>query len=115
MKPLKWSVSSERQPKPQDIVLFVFNDSALSKQSKDWRLGRVVQVSENGRQITIEYASLKGNQQASKKQVTRSPRDLTIIFSVEEVYLNSRDYFKQFACEQTDPGATGAPVNPDEC
>ena len=112
MKPLKWSLSSERQPKPQDIVFFVFNDSALGK---DWRLGRVVQVSENGRQVTIEYTTVRGSQQASKKQVTRSPRDITILFSVEEVYLNSRKYFKQFANEQADPGASSAPENLDDC
>ena len=54
VKPDKWDKSG-MQPKEEDIVMFVFNDSGYSKESKTWKLGRVVKA--QPRKVTIEYVS----------------------------------------------------------
>jgi len=76
------------QPKLDDIVMFVFNDSGYSKELKTWKLGRVTQV--QPRKVTIEYASKVSIQGISTMgSVSRNPRDISILFSTDELFINT--------------------------
>ena len=89
--PPKW-LSSSRPPVEGDIVLFVYNDAQYGKVNKHWKLGRIVKAS--SRSVTIMYSpnpQAKGS--LATRTVTRNPRDVTIVFSLEELYPNSKEYF----------------------
>ena len=91
LRPPKW-FSSERLPVLGDIVLFVYNDSQYSKHSKQWKLGKVTETSR--RSVTIMYSPTTSKRHSvAPRSVTRNPRDITIIFSLEELYPNSKEYF----------------------
>ena len=89
--PPKWRRDSPRLPQLDDIVLFTFTDSKIDPQ---WKIGRIVEVKH--RSVTIRYASrLKPNALATMNTVTRSPRQVVIVFSENELNVNSSEYFAQ--------------------
>ena len=93
VKPDKWPSSSERLPKMDDVVIFRFNQTNAST---DWKIGRVVDV--QPRKVTIMY-SLKSDTKAipTMKFAARSYRDIVIVFSEDDIYLNSNKYFEQIS------------------
>ena len=86
-KPGKWDYSDDRQPTEGDLVSFIFLDGI----NPTWRLGRVVKIS--GTRVTIDYKNVSKNSDASSMYVERSPRDVKIIFSENELAFNSIEYF----------------------
>ena len=93
VKPDKWDITGI-QPKLDDIVMFIFNDSGYSKEQRVWKLGRVTQV--QPRKITIEYVSKVSIQGISTLgSVSRSPRDISILFSTDELFINTPEHFKK--------------------
>ena len=93
VKPDKWDITGI-QPKLDDIVMFIFNDSGYSKKQRVWKLGRVTQV--QPRKITIEYVSKVSIQGISTLgSVSRSPRDISILFSTDELFINTPEHFKK--------------------
>ena len=90
LKPDKWSTNS-RMPLIDDVVLFVFNDAGYSKQSTIWKLGRISKCFE--RKVEILYISkISKTGQPSKSKLTRSVRDVSIVFSVDELFINTNDH-----------------------
>ena len=90
LRPNKW-VQSDNPPKSGDVVLFVHNDSGYSKQSISWRLGKVVDVM--ARKVMIQYVvGMSKKSPVSLGTVERSFREISILFSVEELSLNSRNH-----------------------
>ena len=89
LKPAKWTKQSERQPKIGDLVLFLSDDSGGSTASQIWKLGRVVTA--QPRQITIEHGSKRASTQ-ERPRVNRSPRDVTILYSLHELHVNTREH-----------------------
>ena len=89
-KPSKWGSTSSRLPLVDDIVLFKFNESNADI---EWKLGRVVKTSD--RNATIMY-SLKKDPKAipTMKFLSRSLRDIVILFSETDIYQNSKSYFE---------------------
>ena len=91
-KPSKWLNSSEDPPKVDDLVLFVSDDGNMTTKGKTWKLGRVVYVSD--RHVRVMYPNKsKLNQIPTWKFVRRDWREISIILSEGDVYLNSNEYF----------------------
>ena len=91
LRPDKW-MKTTPMPVVGDIVMFVMNDSKASKEARQWKLGRVHNVS--NRSISIQYSnSSNKSQQSTKHTVERNPRDVSIIVALEDLYTNSRTYF----------------------
>ena len=91
VKPDKWDRSGA-QPREEDIVMFVFNDSGYSKESTTWKLGRVVKI--QPRKVIIEYVSKVSIQgKSTLAQISRNPRDVSILFSADQLFINTNDHF----------------------
>jgi len=88
LRPKKW-VKTSRLPVIDDIVLFVFNDSQYSKDSIEWKLGRIVSV--GTRKVTILYSNGMAQSMVS---VERSIRDISIVYSVGELMINTQEHFE---------------------
>ena len=92
-KPPKWE-STGRLPVPNDIVLFVVDDSEFGKKGKTWKLGRVLEA--NTSKVKIEYT--KGTK-SKRSTLECNPRDVSILFSQDELFINSSIYFKSITDE----------------
>jgi len=66
----------------------VFNDGAFSKDSVTWKLGRVSSL--NTTSVCISYFT---NVNKAEQTVTRSFRDISIVYSVGEMMINTLDHF----------------------
>lgn len=94
-RPSKWTSTDEINV--DDIVLFKFLDNPNSK-LESWRLGRIIDIHNNGRRVSISYVVLnsKGkDQQATKHTIVRCPRDVCVISSVSDLNLNSTEFFNR--------------------
>ena len=90
--PDKWN-KTDRLPCVGDIVLFIFTDGNKSKDANDWRLGKVRSVV--NRRVEIGYAHRGDTSQAHKLlTLTRSPRSIAIVHSVDDLLLNTVDHYK---------------------
>jgi hypothetical protein len=91
LKPKKWTQTDDRTPILCDIVMFVFNESNAGT---DWKLGKVIEVQD--RKVRIMY-SAKSEIKAipSKKFVWRSFRQVSILFSESDTFVNSSKYFSE--------------------
>jgi len=91
LKPGKWSDTS-KIPVVGDIVLFTFTDSGYSKESITWKLGKVVSV--GSRKVAISYVANPVKKGPSVLSVVeRNFRSISIIYSTDELALNSIDHF----------------------
>ena len=87
-----WKKSDERLPISGDIVLFKFSDTESLRESEQWRLGRVISVTDT--RCKVMYPSKTDRLQIPKsKFVERSHRDVVIIVSETDPDLNSNEYF----------------------
>ena len=92
LRPDKWN-SNGRQPVIDDIVLFVFTDGNQSKHSIVWKLGRVVACKD--RKVEISYISkITKTGNVTRSKLSRSVRDVSIIFSVGELFINTNDHYE---------------------
>ena len=98
LRPNKW-LKSSRSPVKDDIVLFIYNDSGCSKNEITWKLGKVIAVTR--RKVSIAYSNKGSN---AKCTMVRSVRDISIIYSVGELMINTQAHFK----------ACGIPAKADE-
>jgi len=91
LRPNKW-LKSSRLPLVNDLVVFVYNDSNHAKDSINWRLGKVVKVV--GNKVSLKhFIKATGVEQT----LERSLRDVSIIYSVGELLINTRDHFDECA------------------
>ena len=90
LHPNKW-LKSSWLPVINDIVLFVFNDSNYVKESLCWKLGKVVDV--QGNKVSLRY-SIKTR---VEQTLVRSVRDISIVYSVGEMLINTSDHFNECA------------------
>ena len=98
-RPQKWNKSEPISS--GDICLFTHTENAgLGKGF--WKIGKVVSVSSKNK-VTIKYP---GNTFHGKyklpvlREITRSPRNISIISPVDAVDLNSRNYFEKISSVQ---------------
>ena len=74
-----------------DVVLFSFNDSGYEKSNLEWKLGLVSKCLERKIEITfVSKISKTGN--VTKSKLVRSIRDMSIIFSVEKLFINTNQH-----------------------
>ena len=92
LRPSKWPKSS-RQPAVGDIVLFVYNDAAHCEKSRKWKLGKVLETTKNSVKIQFVVQTPK-TQKMVNHTADRNPRDVSLILSLEEIQINSKEYFK---------------------
>jgi len=93
-KPNKW-LKSDPPPKVDDVVLFVFTDGGKGQDSsKSWKVGRIISVS-GGRTRIMYPSKSKPGQIPTLKIVERSFREVSILFSEEDLYINSKSYHDQ--------------------
>ena len=92
LRPDKWNKNG-RQPVVDDIVLFVFTDGSHSKHGIVWKLGKVLNCSDKKVEILyVSKISKTGN--VTKSKLSRSVRDVSIVFSVGELFINSNDHYE---------------------
>ena len=92
-KPKKWQNSDVRLPVQNDIVLFKHKETNAQT---DWKLGRITSIS-NGT-ATIQYVFKKSSSaKHSLNELKRSFRDVVILFSEHELFINSAEYFTQIS------------------
>ena len=97
-RPNKWLHSDT--PSVDDIVLFVYLDSQKSKDQSVWKLGKVISVSPAGRKITITFPERVSPKKKPKlKTLSRSIREVSIIYSVRDLPLNTRDHYESLKAE----------------
>ena len=90
LKPDKWNTNG-RLPVIDDVVLFSFNDSGYEKSNLEWKLGLVSKCLERKIEITfVSKISKTGN--VTKSKLVRSIRDMSIIFSVEKLFINTNQH-----------------------
>ena len=89
LRPNKW-LKSSRLPNIDDLAIFLFNDSNHAKESVNWKLGRIVKVS--GTKVSLRY-SVRAN--GVEQTLVRSLRDISIVYSVGEFLINTRDHFDE--------------------
>jgi hypothetical protein len=91
-KPLSWSITDE--VKLEDIVSFRFLDNSSSK-LETWKIGKIVEIIKNGKGVIISYPSILPNGKSKMNTVTRSPRDVSVVSSVDDLDLNSKEFFNK--------------------
>ena len=76
-----------------DTVLFLFKEGNMSTGSSVWKIGKVDKL--DGHKLTIVYP-VKASLQAPPtwSTVVRGWREVALLFSEDDVYLNSRQYFQ---------------------
>ena len=91
LRPPKWCRSS-RLPVVGDTLIFIMNDSSYRKVDRQWKLGKVIEAS--SKSVTIQYYQIDHKASILKPHtVVSNPRDTAILFSVHELYPNSKEYF----------------------
>ena len=73
------------------LYCLVFNDSNYVKESICWKLGKVVDV--QGNKVSLRY-SMKAR---IEQTLVRSVRDISIVYSIGEMLLNSLNHFNECA------------------
>ena len=97
-RPDKWLTTDEKPPKVDDIVLFVTKDGNITTSGKEWKLGRIVHVTE--RQVRIMYPNKTTPEQIPTwKFVQRNWREVSVILSERDLYTNSNEYFESIKCD----------------
>ena len=94
-KPPKWEATG-RLPKEGDVVLFVLNDSGYDKKGRSWKLGVVVNASVS--KVQVKYNKHKGKK-TKQSTVDRNPRETSILFSADELFVNSSAYHQKAVTE----------------
>ena len=92
-RPPKWCETSGEKPKMGDTVLFLFKEGNMSTGSSVWKIGKVDKL--DGHKLTIVYP-VKASLQAPPtwSTVVRGWREVALLFSEDDVYLNSRQFFQ---------------------
>jgi hypothetical protein len=92
MKPNKWHTNSQ-MPKHDDIVIFVQSDAGYRKKDLVWKLGRIVEVNKSRVKI-LSFTKSSKRAKVQSSTFERNVREVSILFSLNELYVNSREYFQ---------------------
>ena len=92
-KPPKWNKTDV--PQKGDIVLFVETDGLKAKESCKWKLAKVVDVHPSGSKVTVEFCAPipPGKQMPKKRTLVRKIREVSVIFSTDDVPINTQEHF----------------------
>ena len=92
LKPNKWHKNS-RQPEEGDIIMFIHSDAGYQKKNFVWKLGKVLE--RKGHKVKIQSFTKKSKRsKVMESTFDRNVRDVSIVFSADELYVNSRHYFE---------------------
>lgn len=99
-KPDKWLKTTVRPPQIDDICVFISKDGAINLGERQWKIGRIVEVTET--RVKIMY-SLRSNEAGmpTLKLLERGWREVSIILAREEVPVNSELFFSTITCSDT--------------
>ena len=98
LRPDKWRKSGTL-PQEGDVVMFVTNESPILKEKRQWKLGRITSV--NNRSLTIQYIVNNKSRKPVTHTLQRNPREVTVIVTLDELYLNSKKYFESINGKQS--------------
>ena len=80
-----------------DICVFLYTENAGMNHGH-WKLGKIAEISSNGRRVTISFALQPIPGKVPKlKTIVRCPRDICIISAASEVNLNSKEFFSKIS------------------
>lgn len=80
----------------EDIVCFRFLDN-INNKLEVWKLGKVVEIVKGGQGVIISYVTFTPNGKVRMSNVARSPRDIFVVTSVDELSLNSSEFFQKIS------------------
>ena len=91
-RPNKWCTTSQNPPKVNDTVLFVTKDGNISAGGKEWKLGRVIKVTDS--KVSIMYPTKTMTKTIPTwKFVDRNWREVSVLMSEKDLPINSTDYY----------------------
>jgi hypothetical protein len=91
-KPDKWN-NTDRPPVEGDILMFILTDGGYGKKDLKWKLGKAVEVTKSTVKILTYSVSSPALTRKPKGSIfERSVRDVSILFALDELCINSRDY-----------------------
>ena len=91
-----------------DICLFIYNSS---NSGTTWRTGRVTEIIDPTK-VQIQYCSSKTQGEHGLfrlSKVTRNPRELSVIIGIDELDLNSHEYYDRIIIPQVRHYKTSPP------
>ena len=97
-KPEKWSNSDE--VKIGDVIILKLLDNPNPKLEK-WSIGKVSDLLNDGRRVECSYPHKLPNGSTKMMSIIRSPRDICIVSAVDDVPLNSREFFSRIKKSNT--------------
>ena len=97
MKSLKWLTNSS-QPEVVDTVMFIYSDSGYGKKDRVWKLGKIIEAQPT--KVKILFFPTKTGKKVPLKPIKgqtlqRNQREVSILFSLGELYMNSKEYFQK--------------------
>ena len=82
-------------PSVNDIVIYGYLDSQNSKDQSMCKLGKVISISASGRKIATAFHERVSPEKLPKlKTLSRSIREVSVIFPVRDLTLNTRDHYE---------------------
>jgi hypothetical protein len=88
------TVTRSQKVQLEDIVCFRFTDNVNSKM-ETWKLGKIVEIIKGGLGVILLYVTFLPNGKVKTSCVTRSPRDIVVVSSVDDLSLNSTEFFNK--------------------
>ena len=96
VKPKKWAHSDT--PLVDDIVLFIYQDSLMSRDRAVWKLGKVIEVHPSKRKVTIAFPEKTAPRVIPKlRTIIRTIREISVIHSVKDLGVNTKEHFKSLS------------------
>ena len=91
-RPAKWSKSDPLNV--GDVVVFTYTENAMGKSRDVWKLGKIEKIVKKNK-VEITYPGpMDSKGRSKKKTLVRCPRNISVVFAVGEIELNSRKYFE---------------------
>ena len=73
--------------------MFIHSDAGYQKKNFVWKLGKVLE--RKGHKVKIQSFTKKSKRsKVMESTFDRNVRDVSIVFSADELYVNSRHYFE---------------------
>ena len=96
-RPNKWNKTDSFQI--DDICLFMYNEApGVGKDC--WKLGRITEIPKNNKVVISFPAATTKKGLPKLKNITRCPRDISVIHAADDVDINTREYLERLLREK---------------